>query len=94
MSFSCNWFEKLAKNNFETIVKPIFKDKPIQYLEIGCFEGASLYYMFKNVLSHVDSKATVIDPFNDFNGSYNQLKRFKHNLNDYIDKIPNEDIFK
>ena len=87
MSFSSNWFEKLAKDNFETVIKPLFQDKPINYLEIGCFEGASLLYMFKNVLTHTDSKATVIDPFDDFNHSYNQLQRFKDNLNDYHDRI-------
>jgi predicted O-methyltransferase YrrM len=87
MSYSSNWFEKLAKNNFETFIKPIFEKKSLHYLEIGTFEGASLNYMFKNILSHVDSKATVIDPFNDFNNSYNQLQTFKNNLHDYLDRI-------
>lgn len=87
MSFSSNWFETLAKNNFETVILPLFKDKPIHYLEIGCFEGASLYYMFENVLTHKDSRATVIDPFNDFNWSHNQLQTFKNNLYNYLDRI-------
>jgi len=51
MSFSSNWFDKLAKDNFEHIIKPAFKDKKINYLEIGTYEGASLLYMFNEVLN-------------------------------------------
>ena len=84
MSFSSDWFVRLAKNNFDTYVSPLYKDKPTQYLEIGTFEGQSLLYMFKNVLTSSDSRATVIDPF-DF--SNNQLSTFNTNINPYLDKI-------
>jgi predicted O-methyltransferase YrrM len=84
MSFSSNWFDKLAKDNFEHIIKPAFKDKKINYLEIGTYEGASLLYMFNEVLTHQESKATVIDPFENFNDCYNQFDIFKSNLTNYI----------
>jgi hypothetical protein len=60
--FSSNWFDKLAKHNFEKIIKPEFQGKDMKYLEIGCFEGDSLHYMFSNVMTN-ESTATVIDPF-------------------------------
>jgi len=83
--FSSNWFEKLAKDNFENIIKPIFKEvDKINYLEIGCFEGASLTYMFENVLTHCESTATVIDPFIFYENQYNV---FNENMKPYMNQI-------
>ncbi len=87
MSFTHNWFEKLAKYNFDKYIKPEYDNKPCNYLEIGSYEGASALYMFENVLNHSDSRATVIDPFDDFNGCTKQLDRFRQNLNNHLDKI-------
>jgi predicted O-methyltransferase YrrM len=36
-------------------------DKPASYLEIGVFEGRSLFWVLENVLKHPDAKATAID---------------------------------
>ena len=55
--FSQDWFERLAQSNFEKNIFPVFASRPIQYLEIGCFEGNSISYMFKNVLTHPDAHA-------------------------------------
>lgn len=85
--FSSNWFQKLAQNNFDDIIKPQFKDVKINYLEIGCFEGNSLTYMFKNVLTHPDSHATVIDPFDDFNNCKQQYNRFMNNMKPHLNQI-------
>ena len=61
MSFTQQWFESLAKNNFENTIKPLFFNKDINYLEIGVYEGNCMHYMFNNVLTP-KSKAFCIDP--------------------------------
>lgn len=40
-----------------------YTDKPTKYLEIGVFEGASMDLMLKNILTHPDSRAIGIDPW-------------------------------
>jgi predicted O-methyltransferase YrrM len=83
--FSSNWFENLAKDNFKNIIKPNFIGvEKINYLEIGCFEGASLTYMFENVLTHCESTATVIDPFIFYENQYNI---FNENIKPYMNQI-------
>jgi len=87
MPFSNYWFNNLAKDNFETFVKPIYRDRECKYLEIGSFEGASLLYMFENVLTlSTRSNAVVIDPFDNFNNCNNQLDVFKNNVQNYLDR--------
>ena len=81
--FSSNWFDNLAKKNFENIIKPLFSGKNINYLEIGCFEGASLHFMFTNVMTP-ESTATIIDPFI---FSHNQLETFNNNMKNYKDRM-------
>ena len=73
-------------------VKPLFQSLPINYLEIGCFEGASVFYMFQNVLTHSDAHVTVIDPFEDsednigmFSGK--AMDKFTNNLEKHLDNI-------
>ena len=82
-SFSSNWFDNLAKDNFENIIKPFFTSKDIKYLEIGCYEGASLHYMFTNIMN-TNSTATVIDPFIFYD---TQLQTFTNNMENYKDRI-------
>jgi len=85
--FTQTWFEDLAKKNFENFIEPLFKDKPINYLEIGCFEGNCTHYMFKNVLTNIESKATIIDPFEDSKTHPIMIDTFKNNLKDYLERI-------
>lgn len=85
--FTQDWFESLAKSNFETNIKPMFRDKPVNYLEIGCFEGNSVLYMFENVLTHSGSRVTIIDPFEGSTTHKIQLEKFKKNLKKYLDRI-------
>lgn len=85
--FSQKWFEELAKSNFEKNIKPVFTDKPINYLEVGCFEGNSVLYMFENVLTNPDARVTVIDPFEGSTTHNIQLEKFQENLAQYLDKI-------
>jgi hypothetical protein len=82
--FSSNWFDNLAKNNFETYIKPVYSGSKCNYLEIGTFEGASLLYMFDYVLTNIESVATVIDPFT-FRS--NQREIFNSNLQPHLDRI-------
>jgi hypothetical protein len=79
-SFTTDWFNTLAKDNFENILLPLFKNKPVNYLEIGTFEGASIHYLFENVFNHPNSRATVIDPFHSLATHNILLSRFKKNL--------------
>ena len=72
-TFSSNWFDKLAKPNFDNILK-YYQNDSFKYLEIGTYEGASLYYVLNNCKN---CEATVIDPFI-FKGD--QLQIFNDNL--------------
>ena len=47
---------------WEKVLKP-FKGKPVNYLEIGAFEGRSVIWMLENILIHPESKVTAIDIF-------------------------------
>ena len=40
-----------------------FKDRPVEYLEVGTYEGRSVIWALENILTHPDSRATVIDVF-------------------------------
>jgi predicted O-methyltransferase YrrM len=84
VQFSTDWFERLAKNNFENVLKS-YKETAFNYLEIGTFEGQSLHYVLSNCKY---CQATVIDPFNDdFCNKTNILEIFKNNLKPFLDKI-------
>jgi len=88
MSFSQNWFESFAKKNFETLKTLIDINKPLNFLEIGCFQGNCHLWMYDNILKNSDSKSTVIDPFEKSHthreSNYNL---FRSNLKNYLDKI-------
>ena len=53
-----NWFNIINVNDY--------KDKPINYLEIGTFYGATLLYCGKTYGLHQDSKLYCIDPWEDY----------------------------
>lgn len=57
--FSKNWF-MAHKQLWSELLLPL-ADKPLKYLEVGTFEGASLFWVVDNVLKHPDSRATCID---------------------------------
>ena len=61
--FTRRWFESRNLGTFEKFVLPVWKDKPINYLEIGVFEGMSMVWMLYYVLRHPDSRAVGIDPW-------------------------------
>jgi predicted O-methyltransferase YrrM len=57
---SNNWFNNLDIN--------YYKDRPINYLEIGTFYGANILSVAKTYGLHADSKLYCIDPWEDYNG--------------------------
>lgn len=56
-----SWFRRNALRNFETVVKPRLVGKPARYLEIGVWNGNSIVWMLKNVLTHKDALAIGVD---------------------------------
>lgn len=89
--FSQNWFESLGGEKNFTCLKNIFdENKPIKFLEIGCFEGNCHLWMYTNLLKNRFSKSTVIEPFGGGTGNclhHDVYEIFKKNLNNHLDKI-------
>lgn len=48
---------------WQRILKPYAGRKNVRYLEIGVFEGRSLFWMLENVLTHPQSRAVALDAF-------------------------------
>ena len=64
---------RLANNWFNTINVNEYKDKPINYLEIGAFYGANIISVGLSYGLHNESKLFCIDPWEDYN-EYNEYK--------------------
>jgi predicted O-methyltransferase YrrM len=64
---------RLANNWFNTINVNDYKDKPINYLEIGAFYGANIISVGLSYGLHNESKLFCIDPWEDYN-EYNEYK--------------------
>jgi len=73
-NFTRNWTGKVIKN-WSKYLLPL-KDAPLQYLEIGVWEGRTTLWMMKNVLCHPASKAYCIDPWDVNNLA---LRKFPNN---------------
>ncbi len=61
--FTRNWFRNRNLRTFQERVHPAWAGKPINYLELGVFEGMSMVWMMQRVLTHNDSQAVGIDPW-------------------------------
>lgn len=57
----CRWFVSVRKQ-FAVTLWPL-RGLPVRYLEIGCCEAMSTVWMFRNILTHPNSRAVVIDPW-------------------------------
>lgn len=57
---------RLADNWFEHVNVNDFKDRPINYLEIGTFYGANLLSVANSYAAHRDSRLYCIDPWIDY----------------------------
>lgn len=88
--FTTNWFEpKLPQ--WQRLIEE-FATRPVNCLEIGCFEGRSAVWILKNVCTHPNSKLTTIDTFEgspEFTNGCSQMtieinkmeSRFRSNVN-------------
>ena len=57
---------RLADNWFHAINMEEYKNKPIQYLEIGTFYGANIISVGKSYGLHPDTQLHCIDPWEDY----------------------------
>ena len=65
-----NWFTALTLNDY--------KDKPINYLEIGAFYGANVISVANTYGLHADSRLHCIDPWED----YEEYPEYKNQQSD------------
>jgi hypothetical protein len=87
--FTQYWFEAYGVKNFENLKTIIDIKNPINFLEIGCYEGNCHLWMYKNILNS-DSKSTVVDPFGNGTGNSQHpdaYNIFTQNLKEYLEKI-------
>ena len=84
--FTQNWFNP---NSFKFFSKEGQKN----YLEIGCFEGRSMCWMFDNVLTGDDDRAYALDPFDGegereaFGDTQFIYDNFVHNTREFEKKL-------
>lgn len=87
--FTTDWFSHNIPN-FQTTLNPI-KDKPINYLEIGSWEGRSTLWILN--FCHPHSRITCIDSFKGGieHANMSQLgtvkDRFLHNISPHKDRV-------
>jgi predicted O-methyltransferase YrrM len=79
-------------NNWFNIVDINYKDKPINYLEIGTFYGANLLSVAYSYGLHKDSKLYCIDPWADYE-EYPQYKNEQESIyNKFIKNVENSGV--
>ena len=78
---SDNWFNNIDINDY--------KNKPINYLEIGAFYGANVLSVANTYGLHNDSKLYCIDPWQDYD-EYSEYKNQQSSIyNAFINNIEN-----
>jgi predicted O-methyltransferase YrrM len=83
---------RLADNWFSLVNVNDFKNKPINYLEIGTFYGANIISVAKTYGLHSDSKLYCIDPWEDYN-DYPEYKNQQTTIYDsFINNIEKFDV--
>jgi len=79
-----NWFNNVDINNY--------KDKPINYLEIGTFYGANILSVANTYGLHNDSKLYCIDPWEEYD-DYSEYKNQQSTIyNSFINNIENSGV--
>lgn len=94
MTFTQDWIHnKDIIPHWEKYLIPL-RNKSLQMLEVGCFEGRSTLWFMEHVLTDKMSKMVVVDTFEGDEQQYdmgiivNDLEStFRENLKDYIHKI-------
>lgn len=61
LQFTQDWFSNNIEN-WSRLLHPL-EGKPVNALEIGCFEGRATKWLLENILTDEKSKITVIDTF-------------------------------
>ena len=80
---------RLADNWFNNINIGIYKNKKINYLEIGAFYGANILSVANTYGIHIDSKLYCIDPWKDYD-EYSEYKNQQQSIyNSFIINIEN-----
>lgn len=78
---------RLANNWFNNVDIHSYKDRPINYLEVGTFYGANILSVAKTYGLHSDSKLHCIDPWADYD-EYSEYKNEQNTIyNTFIDNI-------
>jgi predicted O-methyltransferase YrrM len=78
---------RLATNWYNCINLNDYKNKPINYLEIGAFYGANLLSVAESYGLHSDSKLYCIDPWEDYD-EYSEYKNEQPNIyNTFIENV-------
>jgi predicted O-methyltransferase YrrM len=82
---------RLANNWFDHIDVNKYRNKPINYLEIGTFYGANLLSVAQSYASHTDSKLYCIDPWIDYE-DYPEYKNEQSTIYDaFVNNVENSD---
>ena len=80
---------RLANNWFNNINVNFFKDRPINYLEIGTFYGANVLSVAKTYGLHNNSKLYCIDPWEDYE-EYSEYKNQQSTIySTFINNVEN-----
>jgi hypothetical protein len=83
---------RLANNWFDTIDINSYKDRQINYLEIGTFYGANILSVAKTYGLHNGSKLYCIDPWEDYD-EYPEYKNQQPTIyNSFIHNIENSGV--
>jgi len=68
-----------------------FKNKPINYLEIGSYHGASALLIAQSYCQHKDSKIFCIDPWEDYEEYPEYKEQNNNNFNIFMKNINNSE---
>lgn len=80
---------RLANNWFNVINVNDYKDKPINYLEIGAFYGANIISVGITYGLHNKSKLYCIDPWEDYEEYHEYKNEQPHIYDTFIENIKN-----
>ena len=77
VKFTQTWF--IGSELYKFLLNFVDVSKKNTVLEIGCFEGLSSVFFANNIINHVESTLTCVDPF--LNIDYNDHEEFLKNSN-------------
>jgi len=81
---SNNWFDYVDTNNY--------KDRPINYLEVGTLYGANIISVAHTYGIHNDSKLYCIDPWEDYSEYFEYKNQQGEIYNSFIHNIENSGV--